>query len=413
VSVRSRLALPSDLSNLLLAASLVYLGHIVYQAKPAPSEIGVAGTLIFLIAAWSRKQIVPSFHILYFPLAVYGVASTISSLVAPRRVHHDPLEIALWLKMLLFAAALTLFRTVPRLRSLAVYAHAICATWIAGEGLLQFLSERQRDLEHRITGPSTHVMTYSGLLLPLSLFLIILSIHKRKAIFIAPAVLATGALLLTFTRSAWLGWLSAILVLIVAVRPRWTLVAIPALIVAFAILPMSIFSRAVSSFDTTQASNLDRIRMLQAGVEMVRDYPLFGVGPANVKPMYPLYRLADAPRFRPPHLHNNVMQIWAERGILALAAYLLLLALFIRECVRAWNGPSRMWAQIGIAVTVAMTVAGLFEFNFGDTEPFLLLMDVFALVIASTEAPQVSETAYLRPKSPLIANEAVAVPVGA
>lgn len=413
MSLRSRLALPSDLTKLLFAASLVYLGHIVYQAKPAPSEIGVAWTLIFLIAAWSRKQIRPSFHILYFPLAVYGIASTISSLVAPRRVHHDPLEIALWGKILLFAAALSLFRTVPRIRTLAVYAHVICATWIACEGLLQFLTERQRDLEHRITGPSTHVMTYSGLLLPLSLFLIIFSIHKRKAIFIGPAVLATLALLLTFTRSAWLGWLSAVIVLIISVRPRWMLVAVPAFVVAFAILPMSIFSRAVSSFDTTQASNLDRIRMLQAGVEMVRDYPLFGVGPANVKQVYPMYRRADAPRFRPPHLHNNVMQIWAERGILALAAYLLLLGLFIRECVRAWNGPARMWAEIGIAVTVAMTVAGLFEFNFGDTEPFLLLMDVFALVIASTEAPEVSETAYSRPQSPAPANEAVALPVGA
>jgi len=146
-------------------------------------------------------------------------------------------------------------------------------------------------------------------------------------------------------------------------------------------------------------------------VEMVRDYPLFGVGPANVKQVYPMYRRADAPRFRPPHLHNNVMQIWAERGILALAAYLLLLGLFIRECVRAWNGPSRMWAEIGIAVTVAMTVAGLFEFNFGDTEPFLLLMDLFALVVASIEATEVSETAYLRPHSPVPANEGAVLPV--
>jgi O-antigen ligase len=413
VSLRSRLALPSDLTRLLFAAALVYLGHIIFQAKPAPSEIGVAATLVFLIAAWSRRQIQPAFHILYFPLAIYGIASTISSLVAPRRVHHDPLEISLWLKMLLFAAALSLFRTVPRIRTLAVYAHVICATWIASEGLFQFVTERQRDLEHRITGPSTHVMTYSGLLLPLSLFLIILSIHKRKAIFIAPAFLATLALLLTFTRSAWLGWLSAIVVLIIAVRPRWMVVAIPAFVVAFAILPMSIFSRAVSSFDTTQASNLDRIRMLQAGVEMVRDYPLFGVGPANVKEVYPMYRRADAPRFRPPHLHNNVMQIWAERGILALAAYLLLLGLFIRECVRAWNGPGRMWAEVGIAVVVAMTVAGLFEFNFGDTEPFLLLMDLFALVIVSIEAPEVSEMAYFRPQGPPAANEAAAVPVGA
>ena len=72
--------------------------------------------------------------------------------------------------------------------------------------------------------------------------------------------------------------------------------AVPILTVGIALLPMSLFSRAVSSFDTRQSSNLDRIRMVQAGIEMIRDYPLLGVGPANVKEIYPLYRASDALR---------------------------------------------------------------------------------------------------------------------
>ena len=58
-----------------------------------------------------------------------------------------------------------------------------------------------------------------------------------------------------------------------------------------------------------------------------------------MKEVYAIYRKQDAPRARPPHLHNNVVQLWAERGILGLGAYLLLLALFLRECVRGWRGP--------------------------------------------------------------------------
>ena len=414
MSIASRLSLPPDLPKIFYVAGFVYLGHIVYEAKPAPSEIGVAFTFICLISAMSRKLIWPSFHILYFPLAVYGIASTVSSLLAATRVHHDPLEIALWGKMLLFPAALMLFRTVPRIRELAIYAYVICASWISLFGLFQYFGEQRHDLEHRITGPSTHVMTYSGLLMPLSLMLIILSIHRKKWWLIAPAIAVTLALLLTFTRSAWIGWLAAVFVLMIATRPRWMLFAVPAVVVVLSILPMPLFSRAVSSFDTGQASNLDRIRMLEAGVEIIRDYPLFGVGPANVKPIYPLYRKADAPRFRPPHLHNNVVQIWAERGILALAGYLLLLALFIRECIRGWNGPGRPFAEVGIAVIVAMTVAGLFEFNFGDTEPFLLLMDVFALVIASMDPlPLSAANVYVRPFSPPRVNEAAVTAVPA
>jgi putative inorganic carbon (HCO3(-)) transporter len=143
----------------------------------------------------------------------------------------------------------------------------------------------------------------------------------------------------------------------------------------------------VSSFDTRQSSNFDRIRMWQGGVEIIKDYPMLGVGPGNMKEIYPLYRKPDAPRFRIPHLHNNLIQLWAERGVLALAAYLLLNALFLRECARAWRGPDAQYAEIGVAVAVGLFVAGLFEFNFGDTEVFLALLDLFALVIAFVERP--------------------------
>jgi O-antigen ligase len=112
------------------------------------------------------------------------------------------------------------------------------------------------------------------------------------------------------------------------------------------------------------------------------------VGPANVKEIYPLYRKHDAPRFRIPHLHNNLIQLWAERGVLALVAYFFLQFLFLRECARAWGGPATKVAEIGVAVAVALASAGLFEFNFGDTEVFWMMLDVFALVIIFIERPQ-------------------------
>jgi O-antigen ligase len=83
-----------------------------------------------------------------------------------------------------------------------------------------------------------------------------------------------------------------------------------------------------------------------------------------------------------------VVQLWAERGILGLAAYVILLALFLRACAAAWRGPARMWAAIGVAAVVSLTIAGLFEFNFGDTEVFYLMLNLFALVLASMEEPE-------------------------
>ncbi|MGZ8710454.1 MAG: O-antigen ligase family protein, partial [Thermoanaerobaculia bacterium] len=260
------------------------------------------------------------------------------------------------------------------------------AVAIAGYGIIQYFSVSQRDLEHRITGPSTHVMTYSGLLLPASLLLVVLAFHRRRAWLIASASIVSFALLLTFTRSVWLGWLVAIFAVLALTRPRWIAFAAPLLLIGITFLPESMFGRLVSSFDVRQSSNLDRIRMAQAGVEMIKDHPVLGVGPALVKENYPLYRKDDAPRFRPPHLHNNIIQLWAERGILAVAAYILLIALFLRECARGWRGPARQFAEAGVAIAAGLAYAGLFEFNFGDTEVFLIMLELFALVIASIEA---------------------------
>ena len=47
---------------------------------------------------------------------------------------------------------------------------------------------------------------------------------------------------------------------------------------------------------------------------MVRDHPLFGVGPNMVEVVYGQYRIPEAVEQVNPHLHNVPMQIAAERG---------------------------------------------------------------------------------------------------
>lgn len=372
-----------DRSLLVRWACLLYAGHIWFQGKIATSEIAAGFCVILVYVAVRKGELRLTWNILYYPLFLYCLASTISSLVAPQRLHMFG-EQALWLKALIFPVALILLRQIPRMKEYALYSHAIFLTWISLDGLVEYIRE-PHDLEHRITGGATHVMTYSGELLPLALLFLVLFVHQRKLWMLAPALLSTFALLLTFTRSAWLGFVVAIFVVIVSSRPRLLAWAAPLLVIVLIAAPVDMFGRLISSFSTQQESNLDRIRMVQAGEEIIRDYPLFGVGPANVKSLYPLYRLPDSPRFRTPHLHNNIVQIWAERGILALTAYLLLIVLFLRECALAWRTPGRPWAEAGIAAAVALTFAGFFEFNFGDTEVFYLLLDVFALVIVNLD----------------------------
>ena len=124
---------------------------------------------------------------------------------------------------------------------------------------------------------------------------------------------------------------------------------------------------------------------------MVRAHPLVGVGPNMVKERYAEYRDEGAVKEVNPHLHNVPMQIAAERGLPALAIWIGLIAVLAADLWRLFqNGQHRVLAATALAALASMLAAGLFEYNFGDSEflmLFLLLVTLpFAAARPSTEA---------------------------
>jgi O-antigen ligase len=197
---------------------------------------------------------------------------------------------------------------------------------------------------------------------------------------IASLAIAASAwsLLLSRTRNAWLGTLAglALVTLLKAPRALWLL---PAGVAGILILRPG---PVVDRLTFTDASSRDRIYMWQAGIDMIREKPVFGQGPGMVEELYPKYRWPGAPSPQVPHLHNNVLQIAAERGLPCLAWWLWWVAAAMadayRETRRGTSGAG--WAAAGaLAVFAAVMVAGLFEYNFGDSEVLMFLLLVSAL----------------------------------
>jgi O-antigen ligase len=385
VRLAIRLGIPADTAQPLIVATLAYLLHLLLAPFVFDSELFVFVFFLAFFIAMGRHLIRLRFHILYVPLILYGVASSVSAFAAERSQHMWG-DSVIWGKMFLLPAALVLFAAVPRSHTLATRVLLFFGFGTGVVVIFQYYFLGLRDLEHRVTWPASHVMTLSGMLVAASVFALALWLHDLRNPYLAvTTILSAAGVLVTFTRSAWIGWVAAAFVLLAMKRPRAVAWAVPVAVIALSFASLPFFGRLISSFDVRQSSNLDRIRMLEAGVEIIKDYPVLGVGPANIKEVYPLYRKHDAPRFRIPHLHNNFVQLWAERGVLAVIAYVMLLALFLRACFRGRGTP---YADAGIAVVVALTAAGLFEFNFGDTEVFWLLLDVMALVTYALERPQ-------------------------
>ena len=78
------------------------------------------------------------------------------------------------------------------------------------------------------------------------------------------------------------------------------------------------------------------------------------------------------------------LQIAAERGLPALAAWLAFIAILCVDLARAfYTGEQRFLAAVGLASAVSMAGAGMFEYNFGDSEFLMLFLMLVTLPFAA------------------------------
>ena len=263
-------------------------------------------------------------------------------------------------------------------------------------GVVQYGIFGYDDLQQRPPGFMGHYMTYSGLLM------LMVVLATARLLFDARDRAWTGlvlpalavALVTTFTRGAWIGACAGV-GLLLAVKNVRLLAVLPILvIVVVAAAPASIADRIDSIFDRRDPTSRDRLAMARAGVKIIADHPLAGVGPDMVQRVYPEYRGPDAVNDNNPHLHNVPLQIAAERGLPALAAWLWFVAAVLRELAARFRQPeSRAAAAAGLGAMASMLTAGLFEYNFGDSEFLMLLLVLLTLPAAAAAQPNLNVNA--------------------
>ena len=246
------------------------------------------------------------------------------------------------------------------------------------------------NLGNRPMGFLSHYMTYSGvIMLVLGAAMARLLFFPAQRVWPGVAIPAlVVALAMTLTRNAYIGAAVAAVALL-AVRNVKLLLVIPiAAGVFIAAAPQGIRDRVASVTDVQDASNRDRIQMLQMGVDIVRDYPVFGVGPNMIGEVYDDYLRPDPVHTYNPHLHNVPMQIAAERGLPALGFWLAFVGVALWDLLRQLRqGPARATAGAGVAAVVAMLAAGMFEYNFGDSEFLMLFLCLVTLPFAARLQP--------------------------
>ncbi len=385
-----------------LAFGLLVLFALLTPFIAPAYNVSVLLLIVWMVSLRRERRFAESLRSpIAFVLLVFSLLTILSAIFS-----RDPAlsmrHLAGLMLYLLVPLGADLCDTAGRVRTVFL-AMAASATGLSLDGIWQFLHGGDR-LGNRIRATLSHYMTFSGLALIAGCLLLGLALEAtgrwRAAGLLC--VIPFMAVLLTYTRGAYVGIVAALLVYAGVRRPRSLLWLAPTLVAVFLLAPQGIQDRIRSTVDVTDATNRDRIAMARAGLRMVRDYPIFGLGPDVVKAYYPLYRDPDAPRFSVPHLHNNVLQFAAANGIFAAATYLVLVGMVIARAahlVRRRDDPQRaaLWTGALLA-TVALAVAGLFEYNFGDTEVEMATLLVFAVLFSVASAPEAGGRAPSMPR---------------
>jgi O-antigen ligase len=196
---------------------------------------------------------------------------------------------------------------------------------------------------------------------------------KKYSILICLTILGL-TLLVNLKRGPWMGVIagSAVFLYIFSKRVLVTFIAVVALIF-LTVSPVR--DRVMASYEHFSIIG-GREAIWDIGSELALRYPL-GIGYHN---SYVLTKFSTEIPETLKHFHNNFLNILVETGWLGLFLYIWWIWTLLRYCWGDFDDRYKLLIgrAIGCAI-ISWQTAGMVEYNFGDSEIFILVMIVLGL----------------------------------
>ena len=253
-------------------------------------------------------------------------------------------------------------------------------------------------LAHRFGYPLDHANT-AGYLLAMSFPLCLLvALAEQRWLRWLAVVSCLGqilALLLTYSRGSWLGWIGALVFFAVASK-QWKPLIATVVIVATCVAALPSVSQRMFSVIRPHGdpSMEDRLRVLKDAICIGLDHPVLGVG-------YGRGRLKGALRSdfqetysksQPIHSHSVYVELFAETGVLGLGAFLWLILNTLYRLLRSARDRAPAERLVGLTIASSWTaaaVAGVGDIPFYHHEPRIFFFSLFALAYLYCRATDV------------------------
>lgn len=382
------MTLSSNQQHILIQTTFIFLlislASLTFSIAVSSMAFGVAAVLAATVLVATKNMQPTPFDYYFLAYAAAEILSTLFSV--------DPTSSFVNMKRLLLIAVVYLTVMSLDTRKKYIFTIILVATVTALLSAVEsFLLIGGGDFSARLS-MFQHYMTAGGIKMFVALmilpFLLERQLSPRWRVIASVSTLPILlALILTQTRSSWLGFLAGSVVIGIVKNKTLLIGVVLTIVLFFLFAPNTFTARALSIVDPSHPSNLTRINMITTGWRMFLDYPLFGTGDIDLKKLYVTYTDPIDPA-EGGHLHNNFMTLLVTLGGVGFIA---VIALFIKIFLAEWNIVQRLrnsglygTAALGcFAAYVGFQVNGLFEWNFGDHEIAVLLWFSVGLALVS------------------------------
>lgn len=353
---------------------------------------------VALVADASARAAIP--RVVWIALAgMIGWSALAAATAAPYPSEWETWYEELWIKLMLVAATALLVVVRPRLDRLLL-TYLVAASVVAALGAFELTTgsmpfrdeiSPSRGGHWEIEAFYSHHLTYGGhvaVLWAMAIAYVLFGPERgsgrRWRIAVVCAALLTFGLYGSYARSAQLGAMAGlgVLVWMLPARRRWIAIAVVAVGLVGALMNPTMRERYVHVFDNT-SNETTRWLLWQSSLDGIETRPWTGFGPGNFGDLMANHEVAGEYESR-AHSHNDYLMHAVNAGWPMLGFALLLAGGLVVVLVRDRDGPNGVdWIVVGaLAGHVALMVAGVAQVFQSDDEVELTVYFVLACALA-------------------------------
>lgn len=153
------------------------------------------------------------------------------------------------------------------------------------------------------------------------------------------------------------------------------------ILIVFALVMVTPIRTVVFNREIQDPYTYEKREVYSDTIKYLQDYPVLGTGLESFKYYYPRYKRMPDLRSA-PYVHNEVLNLWSDVGILGPCVFIWILVLFSRQAHQLISNEKRFYLSAFMGGVAGIVAQSMFEFNLHDPAIAILFIGMICTVMS-------------------------------